>query len=98
MTAIAGLGSGAVAPATTYPEQPGAEEDGLVVDGYTIRDGHHAFTGDEELDLLTGTEVSCNIWYALAGLDTGGANLDAFARRLGFGAALPFDLPTARRS
>ncbi len=39
--------------------------------------------------------MSCNIWYALAGLDTGGANLDAFARRLGFRAALPFDLPTA---
>jgi peptidoglycan glycosyltransferase len=95
VTAIAGLGSGAVVPATTYPEQPGAEVDGLVVDGYTIRDGHHDFTGDEELDLLTGTEVSCNIWYALAGLDTGGANLDAFARRLGFRAALPFDLPTA---
>jgi peptidoglycan glycosyltransferase len=95
VTAIAGLGSGSVAPTTTYPEQPAAEEDGLVVDGFTIRDGHHAFTGDEELDLFTGTEVSCNIWYALAGLDTGGANLDAFARRLGFGAALPFDLPTA---
>ena len=44
---------------------------------------------------LEATEVSCNIWYALAGLDTGGANLDAFARRLGFGAPLPFDLPTA---
>ena len=54
VTAIAGLGSGSVTPATTYPEQPAAEEDGLVVDGFTIRDGHHAFTGDEELDLLTG--------------------------------------------
>jgi peptidoglycan glycosyltransferase len=95
VTAIAGLGSGAVTPATRYPQQPAAEKDGLVVDGFTILDGHHAFTGNEELDLLTGTEVSCNIWYALAGLDTGGANLDAFARRLGFGAALPFDLPTA---
>jgi peptidoglycan glycosyltransferase len=95
VTAIAGLGSGSVSPTTTYPEQPGAEEDGLVVDGFTIRDGHHQFTGDEKLDLLTGTEVSCNIWYALAGLDTGGGSLDAFARRLGFGRPLPFDLPTA---
>jgi peptidoglycan glycosyltransferase len=95
VTAIAGLGSGSVSPATTYPEQPGAEEDGLVVSGYTIKDGHHPFTGDEKLDLLSATEVSCNIWYALAGLDTGGANLDAFARRLGFGERLPFDLPTA---
>jgi penicillin-binding protein A len=95
VTAIAGLGSGSVAPTTTYPEQPGAEEDGLVVDGFTIRDGHHPFTGDQALDFVDATEVSCNIWYALAGLDTGGANLDAFARRLGFGARLPFDLPTA---
>ena len=29
VTAIAGLGSGAVTPRTTYAEQPGAEEDGL---------------------------------------------------------------------
>ena len=65
------------------------------MEGFTIRDGHHPFTGNEALDLVGATEVSCNIWYALAGLDTGGANLDAFARRLGFGASLPFDLPTA---
>jgi len=95
VTAIAGLGSGSVSPTTTYPKQPGAEADGLVVSGFTVRDGHHAFTGAERLDLLGATEVSCNIWYALAGLATGGANLDAFARRLGFGSALPFDLPTA---
>ncbi|HSW41775.1 MAG TPA: penicillin-binding transpeptidase domain-containing protein, partial [Patescibacteria group bacterium] len=95
VTAIAGLGSGALSPTTTYPEQPAAAEDGLVVDGFTIRDAPRPFTLDQELDLLTATEVSSNIWYALAGLDTGGANLDSFARRLGFGDPLPFDLPTA---
>jgi len=95
VTAIAGLGSGSVSPTTTYAKQPDAEANGLVVSGFTIRDGHHAFTGGTKLDLLSATEVSCNIWYALAGLATGGANLDAFARRLGFGSALPFDLPTA---
>ena len=31
VTAIAGLGSGAITPETTYAEQPGAERDGLVV-------------------------------------------------------------------
>ena len=41
VTAIAGLGSGAVTPATTYEEQPAAEEDGLLVEGFRIRDGHH---------------------------------------------------------
>ncbi len=95
VTAIAGLGSGAVGPGTTYPEQPPAEEDGLLVSGFRIQDGHHPFTGDRELDLYEGTEVSCNIWYALTGLATGGGDLDAYARRLGFGAPIPFDLPTA---
>ena len=95
VTAIAGLGSGAISPDTTYEEQPGAEADGLVVDGFTITDGHHPETGDEALDLLGATEVSCNIWYALTGLQTGGAAMIDYAERLGFNEPLPFDLPTA---
>ncbi len=95
VTAIAGLGSGAVEPSTTYAEQPPAEEDGLLVSGFRIRDGHHPFTGNRALDLVEATEVSCNIWYALTGLETGGGALDAYARRLGFGERLAFDLPTA---
>jgi peptidoglycan glycosyltransferase len=95
VTAIAGLGSRAVTPATTYPEQPGAEKDGLVVDGYTVRDGHHPETGSRALDLIGATEASCNIWYALTGLATGGDALTEYARRMGFDAPLPFDLPTA---
>ena len=95
VTAIAGLGSGAVTPDTTYPEQPAAEVDGLVVDGFTITDGHHPETGDVALDLVGATEVSCNLWYALTGLGTGGADLVDYAGRLGFGASLPFELPTA---
>ena len=79
VTAIAGLGSGAVTPRTTYAEQPGAEEDGLVVDGFRIRDGHHLFTGSERLDLVGATQVSCNIWYALTGLETGGGDLVDYA-------------------
>ncbi|HEX5148898.1 MAG TPA: penicillin-binding transpeptidase domain-containing protein [Candidatus Limnocylindrales bacterium] len=95
VTAIAGLGSGAVAPSTTYEEQPGAEKAGLVVDGFRIRDGHHPETGDRALDLVGATEASCNIWYALTGLEIGGAKLVDYAGRLGFGAPIPFDLPTA---
>jgi penicillin-binding protein A len=95
VTAIAGLGSGAITASTTYKRQPGAEEDGLLVDGFRIRDGHHPSTGSRALDLIGATEVSCNIYYALAGLDTGGEQLVAYAGRMGFGAALPFDLPTA---
>ena len=95
VTAIAALGSGAVSPDTTYEEQPAAEADGLVVDGFSIQDGHHLATGDKALDFVGATEVSCNIWYALSGLAVGGAGLVDYAARLGFGAPLPFDLPTA---
>ena len=95
VTAIAGLGSGAITPATTYKQQPGAEKNGLLVDGYRVRDGHHPQTGSKALDLVDATEVSCNIWYALTGLRTGGADLVSYAERMGFGSALPFDLPTA---
>jgi peptidoglycan glycosyltransferase len=95
VTAIAGLGSGAVTPETTYPEQPKAEKNGLVIEGFRVRDGHHPETGSEPLDLVAATEVSCNLWYALTGLETGGDALVDYARRMGFGAPIPFDLPTA---
>ncbi len=95
VTAVAGLGSGAITPGTTYKQQPGAEKNGLLVDGYRVRDGHHPATGSTPLDLAAATEVSCNIYYALTGLQTGGAALVDYARRMGFGSPLPFDLPTA---
>ncbi len=95
VTAVAGLGSGAITPATTFKQQPGAEKNGLLVDGYRVRDGHHPETGKTALDLVGATEVSCNIYYALTGLETGGDQLVAYARRMGFDAPLPFDLPTA---
>ncbi|MCU0505013.1 MAG: penicillin-binding transpeptidase domain-containing protein [Chloroflexi bacterium] len=94
VTAIAALGSGAITPETRYAEQPPAEKTGLLVDGYRVRDGHHDFTQPEPLALAEATEVSCNIFYALAGLATGGAELVAWAASLGFGAPIPYDLPT----
>jgi penicillin-binding protein A len=95
VTAVAGLGSKAITPATTFKQQPAAEKNGLLVDGYRVRDGHHPATGSTALDLTGATEVSCNIYYALTGLQTGGAKLVEYAKRMGFGAPLPFDLPTA---
>ena len=95
VTAIAGLNTGSISADTTFPQQPKAEKKGLLVDGYRIRDGHHPQTGDTALDLVGATEVSCNIWYALAGLATGGDKLVDQAALLGFGAPIPFDLPTA---
>ncbi len=96
VTAMAGLGSGAITADTIFRRQPGAERNGLLVSGFRVRDGHHLMTGSEALDLLEATEVSCNIWYALAGLETGGDGLAEYAGRLGFGGPIPFELPTAR--
>ncbi len=95
VTAVAGLGSGAVEPTTTYKDQPAAEKTGLLVNGYRVRDGHHPATGSTALDLFDATEVSCNIWYAETGLKTGGQALVDYAAKMGFGAPIPFDLPTA---
>jgi peptidoglycan glycosyltransferase len=95
VTAIAALGSGAVDGQTTFEQQPAAETDGLLVSGFRVRDGHHPKTGAAALNFLEATEVSCNIWYSLAGLETGGDRLVEWAGRLGFDEPLPFDLPTA---
>jgi peptidoglycan glycosyltransferase len=94
VTAVAGLGSGRITASTTFPQQPKAERDGLLVQGFRVRE--HAGVPSRTFDLADATEWSSNIWYALAGLRTGGDNLAAFAARMGFGAAIPFDLPTVR--
>jgi len=93
VTAIAGLGSGRIQPTTTYPQQAKAETNGLVVGGFRIHE--HPGVPAGTFDLITATEWSSNIWYALTGLRTGGDNLASFAGRIGFGKPLPFDLPTA---
>jgi peptidoglycan glycosyltransferase len=93
VTSVAGLGSGAITPDTTFPEQRLAERDGLVVSGFRIRE--HPGVPVRTFKLATATEVSSNIWFALAALKTGGDALADWAGRLGFGAPIPFDLPTA---
>lgn len=93
VTAVAALGSGSIGPTTTFPGQAAAEKTGLVVNGFRINE--HQGVPARTFDLAGATEVSSNIWFALAGLKTGGANLKDYASRLGFGAPIPFDLPTA---
>ena len=93
VTAIAGLGSGRISPSTTFPEQPRAESAGLVVGGFRVHE--HPGVPSRSFDLAAATEWSSNIWYALAGMRTGGDNLASFAGRMGFGSPLPFELPTA---
>jgi len=95
VTSIAGLGSGTITAETTYPDQPAEEMTGFLVDGYRVVDGHHPFTGNLALDYTQALEVSCNIYFAHVGLAVGGPAMVEWAARLGFGAALPFALPTA---
>ncbi|HLX35248.1 MAG TPA: penicillin-binding protein 2 [Candidatus Limnocylindrales bacterium] len=95
VTATAALGSGAITTATSYPQQPAAEKTGLLVDGFRIHDGHHPETDGTALKFDEAVEVSCNEYFALTGLRTGGAALADWAARFGFGQSLPFDLPTA---
>ena len=95
VTSIAGLGSGTITARTVYPDQPAEEKTGFLVDGYRVVDGHHPFTGNVALDYTQALEVSCNIYFAHVGLAVGGASMAQWAARLGFGAPLPFVLPTA---
>lgn len=94
VTATAALGSGAISTSTTYPQQPAAEKNGLLVSGFRVHDGHHPETGSKALAFDQAVEVSCNIYFALTGLRTGGAQLSQWAAKFGFGAPLRFDLPT----
>jgi peptidoglycan glycosyltransferase len=95
VTSVAALGSGAVNPGTSYADQPASEKTGWLVDGFRVRDGHHAVTDGHALDYEEAVEASCNIWFAETGVRTGGAALAEWAGRLGFGQPLPFDLPTS---
>jgi peptidoglycan glycosyltransferase len=95
VTSIAALGSGAVTPNTTYADQPRSETRGWLIDGFRVRDGHHPMTGNRELNFAEAVAASCNIWFAETGVRTGGDALAEYAAKLGFGAKLPFDLPTA---
>ncbi len=93
VTAAAALGSGAIDPATTYPTDE-EYDTGFRIEGFTINDSARSFQRDHPLDFYEATEVSSNIWFAHAALDTGADELLASAQRFGFGSALDFDLPT----
>ena len=67
---------------------------GFLVQGFRIRDAPRSVQTDHPLDFLEATEVSSNIWYAHAGLDTGAQALLEWAGRFGFGERNPFDIPS----
>ena len=66
-----GLSSGAITPDTTYADQPGEIATGFLVDGFRVHDFPRKVQTDHPLNFYEATEVSDNIWFAHAGLDTG---------------------------
>ena len=95
VTAVAGLGSGAINGATTFENQAEEYDTGFLVEGFRIHDFPRRVQTDHPLNFYEATEVSSNIWYAHAGLQTGATAMADFAARLGFGQRIPFDLPTS---
>jgi peptidoglycan glycosyltransferase len=96
VTAIAGIGSGAISPDTTFADQPAEYDTGFLVQGFRVRDARRPFQTDHPLDFYEATEVSSNIWYAHAGLQIGADNMRSWAQKVGFDAQIPFDLPTGK--
>ena len=82
VTAIAGLGSGAIGPDTTFEDQPEEYDTGFLVEGFRIRDFPRRVQTDHPLDFYEATEVSSNIWYAHAGLDIGADSMVDWASRV----------------
>jgi peptidoglycan glycosyltransferase len=95
VTAVAGIGSGKISPDTTFENQPAEYQTGFLVQGFRVRDARRPFQTDHPLNFFEATEVSSNIYYAHSGLQIGAQNMLAWAGKLGFGAPIPFDLPTS---
>ena len=73
------------APSPRIEDQPEEYDTGFLVEGFRIRDFPRRVQLDHPLDFYEATEVSSNIWFAHAGLDTGADDMIAWAARLGFG-------------
>jgi peptidoglycan glycosyltransferase len=95
VTAIAGLESGAIRSSTRYPGQPRQSVEGFVVEGYRIRDADRDVQLDDPLVLDEAMEVSSNVWFAHAALDTGPDALREATQELGFERPIGFELPTS---
>ena len=90
VTAVAGLGSGAITPGDDLQEAARRpRRTACSSSGFRVRDGHHPATGSKALDLIEATEVSCNIYYALTGLQTGGGCAGRLRRQDGLRRGAP---------
>jgi peptidoglycan glycosyltransferase len=83
-TGVAALDRDVITPETTFPDQPAQETEGMLVEGFLIREHDLAGIAPSLWDLSPALQVSSNIFFAHVGLALGQeAFLDA-ARRVGF--------------
>src|SRR5207247_8965900 len=87
VTNTAGLASGAVKPDTQW-EDP---DNGIVVDHYRIPDPNHP--NQPKFDYRHALAISSNSAFADLGTKLGRDRLNEQAKRFGFDAKIPFDLP-----
>ncbi len=91
VTALAGLDSGAITPATTFD----------CASSFAIGDRvFHNWNknGEGMLTVVGAIKRSCNTWFYQAGLATGSAKLMAMADRMGFGQPVGLPIPEAKFS
>lgn len=83
-TAAAALDAGAITVHTTFPDQPGQETDGFVVDGFKITEHDLSPVKPALWPLSEALQVSSNIFFAHVGLELGAESFLEYARRFGF--------------
>ncbi len=92
-TGSAGLEAGVITPETTFPDQPREETEGMVVDGFPIREHDLAGLQPDLWALSEALQVSSNIYFAHVGLELGPDEFLSAAREFGFCAPMEIGPP-----
>jgi len=83
-TGAAALDRDLITPETTFPDQPAQETEGMLVDGFLIREHDLSGIAPGLWDLSPALQVSSNIFFAHVGLALGQEAFLESARRFGF--------------